>query len=226
MRTNLNFSTFHTLDGLLDFGLYDFPNSMMESGAKFGNDGAMFWGTFLHRELERGTLRLESSDVFVDVGANIGMSSRYALLKNVNRVYGFEPDPNLASLYSLNNPEAKVFQYAIDSKSDDYLELFHWPYNENFIGPTYKVSTLSLVDIFKIIGEDTIDYLKVDIEGYEQQAFLAAPQSFYSAVNKIFVEHHFPDMFEDFCKFVEGKGFNVYKEYGVGQNYLYAKQKK
>lgn len=222
--SNFNDTTFEILHGVVDFGKYDYANSMWETIQKHGGDAGMFWGTFIHKELERGGLDLKEDDVFVDLGANVGMSARYAVLKGLKKIYSFEPDSQMVEYFKRNVPQAKIYQYAIDSKSGKEIELYHWPYNKNWEGPKYKVKTLSISDIFHLIGEDRIDYLKVDVEGAEANMFDNVSDSDFKRIHKIFVEHHFPEEFDDFCSFIESKGYSIIKELGAGQNYLYAKR--
>jgi FkbM family methyltransferase len=222
--TTTNANIFYTLQGELPLASYDYPNSMFETMNKHGDAAAMYWGTFLHKELERFDVKVSHGDVFVDLGANIGMSSRYASLQGASETHCFEPDPKIAELLRKNVPTATVYEFAIDSQNKD-LELYHWPFNPVNQGPKYKTKTKTLRDVIKMIGKP-IDYLKVDIESFEENLFDDISKEELAVVKKMFIEHHIPEKLQGFCERLRKKGFDVQVEYGSGQNYIYAEKTK
>ena len=216
--------TFYTLQGELPLASYDYPNSMFETMNKYGDAAAMYWGTFLHKELERFDVKVSNGDVFVDLGANIGMSSRYAALQGASEIHCFEPDPKIAELLRKNVPTATVYEFAIDSDNKE-LELYHWPFNPVNQGPKYKTKTKTLRDVIKMIGKP-IDYLKVDIECFEENLFDGITKEELAVVKKMFIEHHITEKLQGFCARLRKKGFDVQVENGNGQNYIYAEKTK
>ena len=212
---------FHTLEGEKDLGSYEYPNSMYESMVKYGDAAGIYWATFLYHELCRFDVGIEEGDVFVDLGTNIGISSKYALLHGAKEVHCFEPDPVLVELIKKNVPSSVIYQYAIDSKSEEF-ELYHWPYNPVYEGPKYKCKSVTLREVLSLVNKP-IDYLKIDIEGFEHNIFDDLTYEECSRFRKLFVEHHMPEKTYDFCEVLKSKGFNVSIEYGNGQNYIYAK---
>lgn len=215
-----NNNTFYTLQGEQDLSSYTYPNSMYDTMIKYGDAAAMYWGTFLAKELERFEVKINEGDVFVDLGANIGMSSKYAFLQGAKEIHSFEPDPKIAELLKKNVPSAIIHQYAID-KDNKEIELYHWPFNPTNDGPKYKTVTKTLKDVIQIVGKP-IDYLKMDIEGFEVNLFDDLSKQDLASVKKMFIEHHDPEKVKDFCKKLRTKGFDVNIEYGSGQNYIYA----
>jgi FkbM family methyltransferase len=214
-------NVFHTLDGIVNFDSVQFKDSMYETIQTSGDAAGMWWGTFLHRELERGDVNIQSGDVFVDLGANIGISSHYAAKHGASKIYCFEPDPIALELLNKNiKVNHQSFNYAVSNKREN-IELFHWPYNPVNVGPTYTVQTITLDDVFQMVDQPVIDYLKMDIEGFEEGVFDGVSKNVLRRIRKIFIEHHYPQNTDDFVKKLQNLGFDVYVEYGAGQNYLY-----
>lgn len=218
-------SQFLTLEGEMDFKELDFPGNMMDTMLKYGDSAAMYWGTFIYKELDKGGIEVEKGDVFVDLGANIGISSRYALSKGAKEVHCFEPDPKMCEILKENLPSANIQQLAIDS-IEKVVELYHWPYNPVNIGPKYTARVVTLKRILSLF-KDTIDYLKMDIEGFEEHLFDDITYEEASKIKKLFVEHHNPPTTDSFIKKLEQRGFVIsFYELGKGQNYIYATHEK
>lgn len=221
----LDKNTFQTLDGPKNFKSFSYDNSMINAISNYGEAAGMYWGTYVHNELIRGNLTISSNDVFLDLGANIGMSTRYALDMGA-KTYSVEPDPNLIQLLQQNCPETTVLHCAMSGVDGDVLTLYHWPYNVDNVGPTYTTNTVSLKTVMDNICENIIDYLKVDIEGYEGTLFDDLPNSYFKRIRQIFIEHHNTDHLDSMIQLLERKNFTVIVEYGTGQNYIYAINKR
>lgn len=216
---------FETLDGPLNLEILDYPNNMYETLIKHGDAAAMWWGTFIHKELDRGNVKVEVGDVFVDLGANIGVSSYYALTHGANKVYCFEPDQRALSVLHKNIKSNKEsFNYAISNKSES-IELYHWPHNPNNEGSKYKADCIPFNEIFNLVKEPIIDYLKIDIEGSEENIFDDTPHENMSRVRKMFIEYHNTSNTEIFVEKIKKYNFEVVIEYGFGQNYIYCYNK-
>lgn len=212
---------FQTLDGTKNFKSYVYDDSMVDAILKYGESAGMYWGSYIHNELIRCGLSISHGDVFLDLGANIGISTRYAQERGA-KTYSIEPDPIVAKLLTQNCPTTTVLQRAVTNKSNDNLVLYHWPYNSVNVGPSYTASTVSLKDIIDSTGETIIDYLKVDIEGYEDCLFDNFPNSYFKRIRQIFIEHHNNDTLDFIVKLLESKNFKTTVECGNGQNYIYA----
>lgn len=215
---------FYTMNGEEDLHSYEYPNSTVDSIQKYGDSGGQYHATYILKELEPNDFKIEKDSVFVDLGANIGMSSIYAKEAGAKEIICFEPDPNLISIIQKNVPEAKVYNYAIGDKKDN-IELYHWPYNHVNQGPKYNINVISLKDVLDIVGKE-IDYLKIDIEGFEEFIFDDLTQTECSKIKKMFLEHHNTDNTEKFVSKLRDKGFDSFVHNGSGQNYIYAKYRK
>ena len=213
-------SEFYTLEGLIDFSLVEYPNSMYESMVTLGNDYGMYWGTFIHGELGTNGIDVESGDVFLDLGANIGMSSRYALMKGAKEVFCYEPDPGMMTLLRQNiTTNVKFFQYFVMNKRGEH-SCRYWPGKTEEI---YTAPAITLQDVLNFFPYEKIDYLKMDIEGAEETVFDTMGWNECSRIKKMMVEHHYPSTTMEFVHKLCIKGFNVIIEFGAGQNYLHCR---
>ena len=125
--------------------------------------------------------------VCVDVGAAQG----YFILQNhekFDRIYAFEPcypnyvklAQNLNALYMNEKKNVAFFNVACSGNEDIKIENFSFynhgsPYGSSLIDKAaikksnsqHSVISLSLDNLFTLIGEDRINFLKCDIEGSE-----------------------------------------------------------
>jgi len=211
---------FYTKNGEKDLGMYDYVNNMSKNIDRYGEEAGMYWATFIFKELEKFNVDIKPGDVFVDLGANIGISSRYADLKGAKEIYAFEPDPVIGEIYRKNIPSAKLFQYAIDSTKKN-IELYYWPFNDRDRGPKYNIETATLKDVLRLVGKP-IDYLKIDVEGFEENIFDDLTYEECSKIKKVFLEHHNPEKTNELAERLKKKGYELDIEWGNGQNYIYA----
>jgi len=215
-----NAEIFYTLQGEKDLASYEYPNSMEETAIRLGDAASMYLATFIQKELDGFGMKVEQGDVFVDLGANIGISSKYAAQRGAAEIHAFEPDPKMAELLRKNVPSAKVYTNAIDTKVSE-IELYHWPHNHVNVGPKYKVTTVSLREILQMVG-NPIDYLKVDIEGFEENIFDNLGYEELLKIKKMFIEHHDLKKVDNFCEKLRSKGFDINVRATPWQSYIYA----
>jgi len=213
---------YETTKGKEDLLSYNYPNSCQNTLVQYGEGAAQYWSLFLFHEMDRDFIKIEPGDVFFDLGANIGMSSKYALLQGASEVHCFEPDPNLHKLIRKNIPQAFIYDNAISNEEKE-IELYHWPYNPVNIGPKYKCHTINLKTVLKVPNKP-IDYMKIDIEGFEEHLFddLTIPE--LSNVNKLFIECHFKPT-DTFCQTLIDKGFDIWVDHSGMQTIVYARNK-
>jgi len=114
---------------------------------------------------------LKSSKIFVDVGANIG---GYAIrAAKYCKVYAFEPLPRNYNLLKLNekinNVKINSFKVAAGN-SEERIKLY---YNSNYPGkPSVMRRQKDFIEVEmkqldKLIDEEKIDLIKIDVEGAE-----------------------------------------------------------
>ncbi|MEW5926302.1 MAG: FkbM family methyltransferase [Gemmatimonadota bacterium] len=126
---------------------------------------------------------------FVDVGANVGYFSLLAasLVGERGRVYALEPSPYAyariaATLRTNRMPQAEAFQMGL-SDAPGELTLYLPPAAANFHSPTMSASSggepvsvpvRRMDDVLDEWGVETVDLVKVDVEGHEPRVFEGA----------------------------------------------------
>lgn len=146
-----------------------------------------FLGDYEKCEIDFLHQKLVENDVFLDIGANIGLFSLNAskILKKSGKVYSFEAYPPTFDLLnqniSRNNYNNIIAENLAISDKSGFLDIF---YNdkENNIGmaSSYlqnynnkaKVKRLSLDEYVNMHSITKINLIKMDIEGGEYQALL------------------------------------------------------
>jgi FkbM family methyltransferase len=148
-------------------------------------------------------------DLVVDVGANVGVFTQYMILNGwAKNILAVECDS--LALKDLNenfklNDRVDIIPKALHHKNEP-IELFESEANpvitstlapeklENHMagvkGDTVKmVETITIKDIVE--AYETIDLLKIDIEGAEYEILLNTPSECFESINNIFLECHF-----------------------------------
>jgi len=129
---------------------------------------------------------LRSDGVFVDIGANVGIYSLWAmsLLGSQGRVISFEPNPLVFRRLNFNvglnlrqggdSPQVNLFQVGIgDHEGELPLYLDRRNLGGSSILPIsdkvadHKIACKPLFSVLKDLGISHIDILKIDIEGAE-----------------------------------------------------------
>lgn len=221
---NEEFIFYNSENSTIDLRNFDYHNklNMYEVYSEYGDIPSIFWTTYLHRELDKFEVAVEEGDIYVDLGAHIGITGRYALLKGAKEIHCFEPDINLRKVLKKNLPSAKIYELGVTADSKE-LETYHWPYNELFPGPKYTTKTVSIKKILELIP--VIDYLKIDIEGFEKNLFNNLSSEDCKNIHKMMIEYHTysDDETWHFVSVLKEKGFKCDIMFGDGQNYIYAK---
>jgi FkbM family methyltransferase len=117
----------------------------------------------------------------IDVGANIGNHSLYFENK-FQKVLSFEPHPDIFALLEINTrlyPKIQCLNLGA-SNSSKKVKLFESPGNMGASSLMRHTSTtasvdITLVELDSMIGElETVDLIKIDIEGHEPEALFGA----------------------------------------------------
>lgn len=199
--------TLYTIGGrLIDFSRIDFSNPDVNYYYKYGWEEVTYWSNLYHKELNYYGPGVEPGDIFVDIGANIGMSSVCAEIMGASEIYSVEPDPEVFKALEMNKGENwKCYQYAI-SDHIGYIDVDVWP--QNVIKT--NVMCVTLDDFVHSLPVDHIDYMKVDIEGWEDSVFSITKQSTFDKIRKFFIEHHGGDnqQIQNFMDIFRKAGFN------------------
>ena len=170
-------------------------------------------------------LDIQEGDIVLDVGANIGAFSKYALEKGALNVFAYEPEPENFDLLIANTsmiPSHKIFrfQYAVVGTDQTEVELYINSKKNKGLHMTREVRGRDSISVraenfCKIIDKLKPNKIKIDVEGAEY-GFM--PIEFPDFVDRIVMELHFQynkewrplaiKMHENMLK----QGFSVIKE--------------
>lgn len=174
--------------------------------------------------------KIFDGDIVVDVGANMGVFTRWAYTEGAKKVISFEPDKRYYKLLKLNaNPQSILFNAAISDNVGEIMfrESSHFGGSNVFWTPDntegYNVRTYTLDYLFETGLVDRIDFLKVDIEGAEILAFKGISDENLMKVRNIGMEYHNShldykeELRDNLIKRLTDLGFNSYLLY-LGTN--------
>jgi len=222
---------FYTKGGnLIDISNWDTGGNAIDLGNRYGWEGAMAWGNLIHNELRGLSPKfpgVEKGDVFLDLGANIGLTSIRAELDGASKIYCLEPDPGVYEALKLNKGENwQLFPIAI-SDHEGQIEVAKWP---NW-WETELRSCVTLDQFLEANNIEQVDYMKVDIEGFEKTAFNHVKQETWDKIKKIFFEYHDDTKLTEYQKDLErinfinlllNKGFkDFHVQVGIHQSFIY-----
>ena len=132
---------------------------------------------FFEKEYDRYGSKVEPGDIVIDFGAFVGMFSHFALTKGAKHVYAVEGEK---SHYECLEANTRDFQnitsyhgWVSDRRND-------------MVNP-------GLYNVERIMDENnlaTVDYLKMDIEGYEYQTLINMSDETMRRVSKWAIEVH------------------------------------
>ncbi len=150
--------------------------------------------------------RLDSQSTVVDIGTGEDAEfSKILIDKYGLRAYGFDPTrKHRSALASMVKETNGLFQYYECAVSDTKGVKVFFESQENRSGSlyvdhvnikkdnviSYKIKTVSLEEIFRIINCEFINVLKMDIEGEEYLVLSSTPLSVLKRIDQIVVEFH------------------------------------
>ena len=157
---------------------------------------------------ENEYVKLRKEDIVIDAGANLGIFSLFCTLKNVKRVYAFEPQKAVINLLKknilLNNKTdlVEVVPFGLSDRNDDYL-LSHSGtghsagsivIKRNDKNDTEKINCVTLDSWAGESGIYKIDFIKADIEGAERNMLLGATKILEKFAPRLAIcTYHLPD---------------------------------
>lgn len=214
MDNNNRGHVYHTLNNkIIDLRNFDYEIPQFESEIKYGWEACMYWSNIYHKELDNAYIQINKGDIFVDLGANIGMSATYAELKGASKIYCIEPDPKIFECLRKNSGPNWVLENIAISNYIGELEMGYWPdtLNNRFI-----TKCTTLYEYVRRNNIEKIDYLKIDIEGAEDEVIRTIDPGLFKIINKVMVEYHFDDMkkINKFIQIFTNNGFNHHIDYG------------
>lgn len=203
--------------------IHGVPGSTMQIAETFGWDYAIYHEIYNLEDYQFGNYcKIKPGDTVVDLGGNIGVFTRYAYHMGAKRIITFEPDRRYFEILKQNAPANTILFNAAVGDSLGKLTLTesqHLGGSNLWQQPDprhtqYQVNTYTLDHLFKTGLIDSIDFLKVDIEGSEIIALNGISDENLSRVRNIAVEYHhehlgFDDSLRDgFIARLNRLGFN------------------
>src|SRR5208283_3768975 len=129
---------------------------------------------------------VQAGDVVIDAGAHLGLFTRLALNRGVQRVIAFEPNPITLQCFR------KTFADEIESGRVQVVDAAVWHVNETLrfnAGPgnlwgsalssegATEVQAVRIDDTLAALGIGHVDFIKMDIEGAERHALAGAART-------------------------------------------------
>jgi len=157
---------------------------------------------FIVEEVIGGTYRklnIQTDDVVVDIGLNIGMFVIWALLQGANRVYAFEAEPQNYNLalqnVALNELSAKATLYnqaviGTNEKTRNFAINLHRNKGAHSLVPKrgrHKM-IVDCVNINKVLADINPTVVKMDIEGGEYECLKATKT--FDGIRELILEFH------------------------------------
>jgi FkbM family methyltransferase len=143
-------------------------------------------------------LNLDNLNVVIDIGANVGLFTKYMLCKSAKKVFCYEPNKSAFESLSKNyknNSSVSLNNLAV-STNNDKLRLYLDPNNtlvssakrntSNF----YDVDSITLKQIFDQNNIDKVDLIKIDIEGMEYELVENMDDEIFNKVDSFIIEYH------------------------------------
>jgi FkbM family methyltransferase len=185
-----------------------------------GITGSLYMGLLEYWEMCFVTRIMEEDDLFLDIGANVGVYSILAGVHGKSECHSFEPVPStfeiLSQNFLLNKIKGKVYNLGV-SNSEGHLffstenDCVNKVVEDDYIGIKTKVAVTS-IDSLKLSNRYV--GIKLDIEGHEYYALEGMIETFLNnRILFVLVENNDPRVF---C-FLEELGFITYG-YNVDSN--------
>ena len=141
---------------------------------------------------------IKEGDVVLDLGANIGIFTRFASDKGAKKVYSFEPVQENFRLLSLNRPDnCEAHRIAISNKDNDAVQISYKPncpggssiikYEDGILQTCMTMTVDTLINNGVI---EQPDFIKMDIEGAEVLAFDGISDDVLRKIRCITMEMH------------------------------------
>jgi FkbM family methyltransferase len=162
-----------------------------------------FLGEYENPELQFIQSSLKQGDIFIDIGANIGVHSLFAskLVGKEGHIIAFEPfSKNFKSLsknISLNKSLNITKENLAICETDTFIDLFY-NNDESNLGmvsshisqytTSEKIKAVSLDSYFNNKFPKKIDFIKIDIEGGEYSALLGMKKILTTFYPKLLIE--------------------------------------
>jgi FkbM family methyltransferase len=162
-----------------------------------------YYEVFIRGEYRGENCDVEPGDVVLDLGANYGFFTKYAVEHGASKVYAVEPVPQ--TLYYLKknveNDPVEIIEYAIANKTgEEIINLYSGStvatlknvddgQIDKYSGEI-TVKTININEMLQKYNIEKVDFLKFDIEGGEYALFDNIDPNFLAGISKLAGEFH------------------------------------
>jgi FkbM family methyltransferase len=176
------------------------------------------------QEIELLTRYVRKGDVVLDIGANIGFYTKILsrLVGEDGKVYAFEPDETNFRYLKKNAGHLKNVEFinkAVSNKTgniilykSDLLNVDHKTYATADYSSTTEIGCIAADDA---IPNRKVDFIKIDIQGYEYFAFQGMKEIMHQNKNLKILSEFFPYG-------IKQSGTNIYEFFDLLRNNGYA----
>lgn len=187
MSGRKNYKQFHSLGGkFIDATNWNTDMDLPYLYKHHGWEGVMAFGNFIHDDLNASGLGIQEGDIYVDLGANIGMSALVAEHRKASKIYCVEPDVDCFEVLKKNSGSNWILDNIAISDRPGLIPVAKWP-ESNQLRLSYAITLDQYVEQYSF---DKIDYIKIDIEGHEKQIIHTIRDSTWRKIRKMFIEYH------------------------------------
>lgn len=194
---------------------------------------------FEHEILKDLDQYLNSESVILDLGANIGNHSVYwGKVSKVKQIFSFEPVNATFRILSKNiqinnlTDKVKLYNYGLGDKSSKGSIAGLYNINVDTIADSIgslsieesengDLSIRKLDEFDEILHAEKIDFVKIDVEGFEQKLLIGATQFFQLHKPIVFIESYpGPENFDFVNEYFKNLGYSDPIKY-PNSNFLY-----
>lgn len=193
-----------------------------------------------HSKIKLIQSNIKSGMTVLDIGANIGFYTLQLsqLVGSSGQVHAFEPDPqNFKYLHQTtrNISNIRLNKIAISNNCQpvrlyfsDQLNVDHQTYD---IGQNRPSTSVNAINLDHYLQSQSIDFIKIDIQGYEHQALLGAKKVLTSNHPLTILSEFYPfgliktgSSPEKYINFLRCLGFKIKFLSTKNKKFLYQKQ--
>lgn len=193
----------------------------------------IFWEIFILETYKHEIVKVEKDDVVLDIGANYGFFTFWALAQGAKRVVAVEPDPKcfkeLNGLYSAfpisahnlavySKENVVPFTVYDDKTSVNHIADFDKLFSSHKSEHTIHVETIHINELIENMKSE-IDLIKIDCEGSEQDIFETISDKNLGKVKKFIIEAHSTGIKNQIEHKLKESNFEVYIKSGVDPKY-------
>lgn len=154
---------------------------------------------------------LANPGLVLDIGANIGCISQALVSAGVN-VEAFEPQPAVYELLVKNCPTIRAHNVGLGSKAGVcYMPRVDYSKEGNFggLGIDNRNGTLPIeVRTLDSYGYDNVSFIKIDVEGYEEEVLRGGVETIARCKPIIYLEADRKEKLASLAKFLESIGYS------------------